>query len=75
MSSEKPPRQTGFRRSEIEALAIEALDKARLLPPGPQRQELLKEAGRLRARAIAARLAKPQDQDPPIPPSDTTRRR
>lgn len=75
MKSDKNERQTGFRRSEIEALAIEALDKARLLPPGPKRQQLLKEAGLLRAKALAARLATAQPPPAAETRPESTRRR
>ena len=55
----KASRPTNFQthNAEIEALAIEALDKARMLRPGTKRYELLKQAGRLREQAMLARLA------------------
>jgi hypothetical protein len=73
MSSDKNRRQSGFHLSEIEALAIEALDQARLLPPGPKRQQLLKEAGLLRSKALAARLATAQPPATSEPPRGARR--
>jgi hypothetical protein len=46
-----------LRQREIESRAIEALERARMLPPGAKRRELLKEAGRLRFKAMTDRLA------------------
>ena len=46
-----------LRRDEIEAQAIEALERARLLPPGDRRHELLKEAGKLRMQVMVERLS------------------
>jgi hypothetical protein len=41
---------------EIDAAATAALEAARLFPPGPQRNHLLKEAGRLRVEATRLQL-------------------
>jgi hypothetical protein len=45
-------RQSSDRR-EWETLAVEALELARKMPPGPQRQHALKAAGQLRSEADA----------------------
>ena len=48
MSKDK---QRAFDRIDREILAADALERARLLPPGPQRNEALKLAGLLRSTA------------------------
>ncbi len=45
-----------LRHDEIEAQAIAVLERARMLPPGARRHELLKEAGRLRMQVMVQRL-------------------
>ena len=50
-------RRFQLQREEIEAQAIEALERARMLPPGARRHELLKEAGVLRMQVMVKRLA------------------
>jgi hypothetical protein len=45
-----------FDRRDRDLLAAEALELARHLPPGPERNEALKEAGRLRCCADARGL-------------------
>jgi hypothetical protein len=50
-------RKFQLQRDEIEAQAIEALERARMLPPGAKRHELLKEAGKLRMQVMVERLA------------------
>lgn len=50
-------RKPHFRQGEIEAQAIEALERARLLPPGDKRHELLKAAGKLRMQVVVERLS------------------
>jgi hypothetical protein len=50
-------RKSQLQRSEIEVEAIEALERARLLPPGARRHELLKEAGKLRMQMMVQRLS------------------
>ncbi len=50
-------RKFQLQRNEIEAQAIEALERARLLPPGDRRHELLKEAGKLRMQAMVERMS------------------
>ena len=56
MADNDGKRSFQLRNSEIEARAIEALEQARMLPPGARRHELLKEAGKLRMRVTAERL-------------------
>jgi hypothetical protein len=50
-------RKFQVRQDEIEAQAIEALERARMLPPGAKRHELLKAAGKLRMQVMVERLS------------------
>ena len=50
-------RKFQLQQDEIEAHAIEALERARMLPPGERRHELLKAAGKLRMRAMVKRMS------------------
>ncbi len=65
-----------LRQGEIEAQAIEALERARLLPPGDQRHELLKEAGKLRMQLMVERLSgEALGVSPKATPRSASRRR
>jgi hypothetical protein len=50
-------RRFQLQQDEIEARAIEALERARMLPPGDRRHELLKEAGKLRMQVMIERMS------------------
>jgi hypothetical protein len=50
-------RKTQLQQDDIEARAIEALERARMLPPGDRRHALLKQAGKLRMQAMDERMS------------------
>ncbi len=69
-------RKFQLRQDEIEAQAIEALERARLLPPGDKRHELLKEAGKLRMQVMVERLSgEAFGASPKTTPRSASRRR
>jgi hypothetical protein len=47
---------------DLEEMAAELLESARKLPRGPERHELLKDIGRLRARVAALAAKREQGQ-------------
>jgi hypothetical protein len=69
-------RKSQLQQDEIEAQALEALERARMLPPGDRRHELLKQAGKLRMQAVVERVS---DEAPDVgakagPPAPPRRR-
>jgi hypothetical protein len=61
MTTNKPPRRLDI---ELDAQAQTALDEARAMPPGPEKTEALRKAGKLRNAADSngftfARLGRP----------------
>ena len=69
-------RKFQLRQDDIEAQAIEALERARLLPPGDKRHELLKEAGKLRMQVMVERLSgEAVGANPKATPRPANRRR
>jgi hypothetical protein len=61
--SKRPP--TLFPDPELDAEAIEALEKAQNLPPGKERSEALKQAGRLRNAASTYKHIFSKELKPP----------
>jgi len=71
MHAKRGETHRSFDRGEWDMLAAEALELARRLPPGPERSEALKAAGRLRQSADArdivfAKRGRPRKQHRPL---------